>query len=89
MGKNQDEGFAFGAQKHEPTPILQSSYPFYHFLVQNLESEQVQVLNPLPMLQSADREKAVYYNNDPHLNPYGQAVLGEWMLEHIRPLLVN
>ncbi|MBK8502394.1 MAG: hypothetical protein IPL46_09365 [Saprospiraceae bacterium] len=43
--------------------------------------KNIQLINALPILQQASEHGAVYYENDPHLNPYGQKLLGEHVVD--------
>jgi hypothetical protein len=61
--------------------IAQDNYPFFTYLEEQLTNKRVQVLNPLPQLRQQDSIQAVYYNNDPHLNPIGHQVIRKQIQE--------
>ncbi len=71
-----------GAQVENPAAITADNYPFLQYLQEQLASEKVSVVSPLPRLKVAQQTQAVYYENDPHLNPVGQRILGEMVQEY-------
>ncbi|MFN0203522.1 MAG: hypothetical protein ACKVTZ_18495, partial [Bacteroidia bacterium] len=69
------------------TPNLQTpNYPFINTLIQAFSTQKnVHILNPLPYFQQIESsEQHLYYVNDPHLNPLGQQLLGEWLHSEIK-----
>lgn len=68
---------------NEPERILADEFPFVTGIRELLNAsglDFVEVLNATPILRDhEDRGKPVYYQNDGHLNPYGQSVIAEFV----------
>ena len=47
------------------------------------EDSRVHILDPTSFLAEADSVSQVYFSNDPHLNPFGQATVGSMLLKRI------
>lgn len=54
-------------------------YPFVRALRRAVSTEGTPVLNPLRFLREQEAFRHVYFVNDEHLNPYGQAKLAQWL----------
>lgn len=63
---------------------IQPDYPFL-WRIAGYTQGRATVLNPLPAFQAAEAQgDTLFYNNDPHLNPKGQALLGDWVLRALQ-----
>jgi hypothetical protein len=58
---------------------LDSNYTLYETMKSSLP--KTVILNPLGLFQKREREQALYFDNDPHLNEYGQTVLAQFLIE--------
>jgi len=72
-----------GASMEQADEITKHNYPFLTNLKKAVRHPHIQWINPLPLLQAADSTQAVFYENDPHLNPYGQQLVGELLVEKL------
>ena len=76
-----------GAQIDNPEALQAETYPFINELRRFLEEDGqgiVDVIDPLPALREHEaRGEAMYYANDAHLNPAGQAVVAKLVLEKL------
>lgn len=59
--------------------IFDQQYPLITKLHSKLNN--VKVLNPLLYFQKEEKTQALYFTNDPHLNEYGQFILGQFLIE--------
>lgn len=74
-----------GASFADEVMVLEDAYPFVAQLAERLAGKGIKVLNPLPLFKKSENHGlSVYYKNDPHLNPAGQALLGKFILENLR-----
>lgn len=73
-----------GAVITSPTELLEPEFPFYQRLSSEFKRENVKSINTLPLLREASLLKPVYFENDPHLNKYGQAIIGQHLVDLIR-----
>lgn len=72
-----------GAELPFPRHFQKTNYPFMMELLLRIKRRKnVHFWNPMPFLDMHQRERPVYYANDPHLNHFGQRKLGEWV-DHI------
>ena len=73
------ENFQMLGTKLKPSDI---NYAFYRYL--NEELKGIKVHNPLSFFRKKEREgNQLYFNNDPHLNLYGQKVLFKFINQSI------
>ncbi|MEL6831829.1 MAG: hypothetical protein AAFP77_02505 [Bacteroidota bacterium] len=72
-----------GAQLEDVNILMQRQFPFFTFLAEELDGDNVQVLNALDWL-SVDYPDILYYANDPHLSPAGQKVVANSLLDSLR-----
>ncbi|MBI4643040.1 MAG: hypothetical protein HY790_03310 [Deltaproteobacteria bacterium] len=73
-----------GAQVNDPQGLHRDDYPFFVKLQEGLADQEIKVLNPLPRFKENERQgRRLYYNNDSHLKPIGQSLLGEFILEQL------
>ncbi len=59
--------------------MLQTNYT----LLEEIRKEfpKVHILDPLPYFQQImEKENSLYYSNDPHLTPFGNKVLAEYLI---------
>jgi|GEM_PF-835977 hypothetical protein len=74
-----------GGRVSDPRGLQRDEYPLAIRLKEGLAAAGVQVLNPLPLFQRQERQgQRLYYQNDSHLKPVGQSLLGEFILERLR-----
>ena len=64
--------------RHSDNLIIE--YPFIKYLKQHLDST-IHLINPLEHLKKQELVAPVYYGNDPHLNSYGQKVVGDVIMD--------
>lgn len=74
---------ALGAGIQSPDAITDPNFPFFDYIKQELSDERTAVINSLPWLQE-QTDSTLFYPNDPHLNPSGQALVGDSLLQLIR-----
>jgi hypothetical protein len=78
---------ALGAKFSDVDAIASDPSPFLEGVRRYLKEMglgEVAVLDPLPVLRGEEqKDRRVFYQNDPHLNPYGQAVLGGFLCREI------
>ncbi|PKH50795.1 hypothetical protein CXF68_08890 [Tenacibaculum sp. Bg11-29] len=73
-----------GGEFPETAKFTTIEYPFYEETVKKLRKyKSVTILNPLAYFKKKDKKEPLYYANDPHLNNYGQQVLGEYLEQKI------
>jgi hypothetical protein len=73
-----------GAHFTTPAALGLTEYPFLAGLRKRFVAwSHVQVLNPLPMLRAERTKHAVYYANDDHLNPRGQAAIAAFLVQQL------
>jgi len=74
-----------GAQVRDPQGFQRADYPLLTRLKEQLAPADIQVLNPLPLFQAQERQgQRLYYRNDSHLKPGGQALLGQFILKRLQ-----
>lgn len=74
-----------GAQVRDPQGFQRADYPLLTKLKEQLAPADIQVWNPLPLFQAHEQQgQRLYYRNDSHLKPGGQALLGEFILERLQ-----
>ncbi|MEW6659619.1 MAG: hypothetical protein AB1424_13240 [Thermodesulfobacteriota bacterium] len=74
-----------GAQVRDPQGWQRDGYPLLIRLQEGLAAAGVKVLNPLPLFQGQERQgQRLYYQNDSHLKPVGQSLLGEFILGQLQ-----
>ncbi len=77
-----------GAEFSEDRSVLADNYPFIDLMkvfIKKHGLSTVSVLNPVGLFRDEEASgRHVYFQNDPHLNCYGQALLGEWLCRQIR-----
>lgn len=74
-----------GAQVRDPQGLRRDGYPLLIRLKEGLAAAGVKVLNPLPLFQGQERQgQRLYYQNDSHLKPVGQSLLGEFILGQLQ-----
>ncbi len=59
------------------------AYPFLTELQENLKNEKVKILELSSILNATDSIQNVFYENDPHLNAFGQNRVGEYIKENL------
>ncbi|MBQ4804093.1 hypothetical protein J8L88_14620 [Aquimarina sp. MMG015] len=74
-----------GAKFSDETEFKKMEYGFFEKASLDIQQyKNVTLLNPLEQLREKDtKEKRLYYLNDPHLNEYGQKVLGTFLEEEL------
>lgn len=72
-----------GADFSPEISVTATNYPLLQALDSTFAKQGVTLLNPLPFLQQKTDSISLYYENDPHLSPYGQALLAEWLQEQL------
>ena len=73
-----------GIFDHGPM-VSQEDYPFLAALKAKIKPlEHVMVANPLLPLRMADQHQKIFYDNDPHLSPYGQRALGDFLTSYLQ-----
>ena len=85
----QERFLQLGAKLIQPDSLLTATYPFAQYLQNHLTEKHIQIINPLSHLQESDPLFSVYYDNDPHLNPKGQALVGKFVLEVLSSDQIN
>ena len=70
-----------GAKVNNYELIQNVYYPFIEHLEKEVQSKNVQVVNPLPHLQYYNQKEELYYNNDPHLNERGHQIISKQIQE--------
>jgi hypothetical protein len=85
----RDRMLRLGAALEYPEDIFNETFTFYQKLLSEINRKSIFFINALPILQHASSINAVYYENDPHLNPHGQEVLGENLVQIVRKYYVN
>jgi hypothetical protein len=74
-----------GARVSNPQELHRDDYPLLIRLQEGLAEQKIEVLNPLPLFKTYERQgRRLYYRNDPHLKPVGQYLLGEFILERLK-----
>ncbi|MEO0776539.1 MAG: hypothetical protein AAF146_08235 [Bacteroidota bacterium] len=76
---------AIGASIADPAILTALDYPFLSYLQEELATDQIRILSPLAKLKAAQQAQPVYYENDPHLNPFGQQVVGQMLVPYCSP----
>ncbi len=71
-----------GASSTANILLRETNYPFLDSIM--VKSDVDKVLNALPVLRAAEQQQPVYFANDPHLNPFGQKILGGFLINHLR-----
>lgn len=71
---------SIGAKITHSEAIVATTYPFIKYLEQELDSN-IHIINPLRQLKEQELIAPVYYGNDPHLNGFGQEVVGDVIME--------
>ena len=66
-----------GAKLTDPKLTSEVDYIFMDYLRQMVEYSNIRILNPLLEFRKAEEKYPLYWENDPHLNIEGQALLGE------------
>lgn len=80
IDRMQEIGGNFTQKNH----ITKNEYPFYQKTVRGLSKyKNVTILNSLTYFKEKDSIQPLYYANDPHLNDFGQQVLGEFLEQKI------
>ncbi len=80
----RDHMLSIGARLSVPDRILQEHYPFVDVLNEKLANDQTIIVNTLPILRQNDRPgNRLYYENDPHLKPWGHRIVGTYLKEMI------
>ncbi|MCC6461601.1 MAG: hypothetical protein IT260_14095 [Saprospiraceae bacterium] len=71
-----------------PAEIQAQEYPFLNRIrAHYAHNALVRVCSPLPVFQQQDFSgRRLYFENDPHLNPAGQEVLGRYLLPELSSL---
>lgn len=82
----RDNMLLLGAKSDLSTTIFDAEYPFLTQLTAHFKgNKNVEIINPLPDFRFFDSpEQRIYYENDPHLSPAGQALLSRMVLEKIK-----
>ncbi|MDB4728528.1 hypothetical protein OAF63_07025 [Saprospiraceae bacterium] len=75
-----------GATVNAPTDLIVDEYPFIKYLQSNLITDRIFMVNPLLALREKNITEPVYYNNDPHLNPVGQEIISDVLVEYLNRL---
>lgn len=74
-----------GARVNNPQGFYRDDYPLLARLREELAGRKIQVLNPLPLFKNQERQGTrLYYSNDSHLKPGGQALLGGFILQRLQ-----
>ncbi|MEO1517017.1 MAG: hypothetical protein AAFV95_18480 [Bacteroidota bacterium] len=73
-----------GAAQAPLHSITESNYPFVEYLRTELADQRIHIANPLGHFQEAERQKQIYYAQDPHLNPGGQKILGDFLVDFLQ-----
>lgn len=68
--------FALGAPQMSNSNT--SNYPLIDEF--NLVCKPCEILNPLSFFREKEKEKQLFYDNDPHLNQHGQEVLAQYLI---------
>jgi hypothetical protein len=78
-----------GATFADPNWLRAPQYPFLTGIQSTFQTwSHVNVLNPLPILREINRETPIYFADNEHLNPVGQATIAEFLgqqLEFVAP----
>jgi hypothetical protein len=73
-----------GATFTEPGRLRAPEYPFVTGIESTFNTwSHVHVLNPLPVLKEINDKTPVYFANDEHLNPVGQATIAEFLVQKL------
>lgn len=72
-----------GATVTAPKDLVSDEYPFIQYFQSELITDRIFMVNPLPALREKNITKSVYYNNDPHLNPFGQKIIADILIEFL------
>lgn len=73
-----------GATFTEPDRLRAPEYPFLAGVESRFNTwDHVRVLNPLPVLAGINDKTPVYFANDEHLNPVGQATIAEFLAQKL------
>jgi hypothetical protein len=74
-----------GAKVSNAQELQRDDYPFFLRLQEGLADQGIKVLNPLPLFKRYEQGgQRLYYDNDTHLRPVGQSILGEFILERLK-----
>ncbi|MEM7039575.1 MAG: hypothetical protein AAF570_21560 [Bacteroidota bacterium] len=76
-----------GATISDPTAFRARAYPFVQAIRDHFQQNrpEIRILNALPAFQKAEAKGIqLYYENDPHLNQRGQAILGELVVRALK-----
>ncbi len=74
-----------GARVRDPQGLHRDDYPLVTRLQQELAAADLKVLNPLPLFRAQERQgQRLYYQNETHLQPVGQALLGQFLRERLQ-----
>lgn len=69
-----------GAQFTNKIALHKTDFALYSFINVKLKDEQIEILNPLQLLQQTDTSgNLLYYQNDIHLNTKGQKVIADFL----------
>lgn len=73
-----------GVRVSQPREFQRDDYPMLHRLQEGFRDREINVLNPLPLFKEHERQgRRLYYSNDSHLKPVGQALLGQFILDRL------
>jgi hypothetical protein len=77
-----------GAEFSDDRSIFANDYPFVALLSEFVKERglsNITILNPIGLFRDEEASgRHVYFQNDPHLNSYGQELPGEWVYRQIR-----
>jgi hypothetical protein len=74
-----------GGRVADPRGLHRDEYPLVIRLKEGLAAAGIKVLNPLPLFQRHEQQgQRLYYQNDSHLKPVGQSLLGEFILKQLQ-----
>ena len=81
-----DRMLQIGMESEAPYFLLTVEYLFVERLVESMSKgeRKVEVWNLLPPLKAADNLTPVYYDNDPHLNLWGQTTIQQTILKALQ-----
>ncbi|MDB4728439.1 hypothetical protein OAF63_06575, partial [Saprospiraceae bacterium] len=71
-----------GAKVIDSAAMVLDKYPLLNHLESELINDRVFIVKPLPFLRKENTISSVYYNNDPHLNPFGQEIISKVLIEY-------
>lgn len=74
-----------GERVRDPQGLHRHDYPLVTRLKEELAAADIKILNPLPLFQAQEQQgQRLYYQNDTHLKPGGQSLLGRFILERLQ-----